>query len=118
MSLCNIVLSLCCLSASVSLPGNSARCNEIILSTITSLSSYKGEAIRKLASELYLQVVNEKREQTKFSSIADNNIKQPSNEKPISAQDVDEPLKVLKIRFAKGEITKEQYEEMRKTLEF
>ena len=81
------------------------------------LSSYKGEGIRKLASELYLQVVNEKREQTKFSSIADNNIKQHSNKRPISAPDVDEPLKVLKIRFAKGEITKEQYEEMRKTLE-
>src|SRR5919198_1058268 len=27
------------------------------------------------------------------------------------------PLHILKIRFAKGEITKEQYEEMRKMLE-
>jgi hypothetical protein len=82
------------------------------------LSSYLGEAIRKLASELYLRVVNEKRESNKFSSIADNNIKQPSNQKPTSSPDIDDPLRVLKMRFAKGEITKEQYEDMRKMLEF
>jgi len=29
----------------------------------------------------------------------------------------EEPLKILKLRYAKGEITKEQYEEMKKTLE-
>jgi uncharacterized membrane protein len=33
------------------------------------------------------------------------------------ATNIDDPLKVLKLRFAKGEITKEQYEEMRKMLE-
>ena len=81
------------------------------------LSSYKGEAIRKLTSELYLRVVNEKRKSIKFSSIADNNTKQPSNQKPISSPDIDDPLRVLKIRFAKGEIIKEQYEDMRKMLE-
>jgi ribosome maturation factor RimP len=37
--------------------------------------------------------------------------------KPISSPDIDDPLKVLKIRFAEGEITKEQYEDMRKVLE-
>ena len=37
--------------------------------------------------------------------------------KPISSPDIDDPLRVLKIRFAKGEITKEQYEDMRKMLE-
>jgi hypothetical protein len=81
------------------------------------LSSYMGEAIRKLASELYLRVVNEKRESIKFSSIADNNTKQPPNQKQISSSNIDDPLKVLKIRYARGEITKEQYEEMRKMLE-
>jgi hypothetical protein len=70
------------------------------------LSSYMGEAIRKLASELYLRVVSEKNESIKFSSNTDNNIKQPSNKKPISSQENDDPLRVLKIRFAKGEITK------------
>jgi hypothetical protein len=80
------------------------------------LSSYMRETIRKLASELYLRVVSEKRESIRFSSIADNNIRQPPNKKPISSQDIDDPLKILKIRFAKGEITKEQYEDMRKML--
>jgi uncharacterized membrane protein len=37
--------------------------------------------------------------------------------KLISSPDIDDPLKVLKIRFAEGEITKEQYEDMRKVLE-
>jgi uncharacterized membrane protein len=58
----------------------------------------------------------EKKESIKFSSIADNNTKQPSNQKPISSRDSNDPIRVLKIKFAKGEITKEQYEEMRKAL--
>ena len=32
-------------------------------------------------------------------------------------RDNNDPIRVLKIRFAKGEITKEQYEEMRNPLE-
>ncbi len=36
---------------------------------------------------------------------------------PASSPNIDDPLKVLKIRFAKGEIAKEQYEEMQKMLE-
>lgn len=56
------------------------------------IGSYQGEAIRKLAAELYQQVVNEKRESTKYLSKAD---KQQPNQ----------------------EITKGQYEEMRKMLE-
>jgi hypothetical protein len=76
------------------------------------LSSYKGVAIRKLAAELYQQVVNEKRESAKFLSKADNNTKGLT-----SSPNSDDPLKILKIRFARGEITKEQYEEMQKMLE-
>jgi uncharacterized membrane protein len=60
---------------------------------------------------------HEKREYIKFSSIADNSTGQPSIQKPISARDSNDPIRVLKIRFAKGEITEEQYEEMRKMLE-
>jgi uncharacterized membrane protein len=59
---------------------------------------------------------NEKRESIKYSSIADNNTRQQSNQKPISSRDNNDPIRVLKIRFAKGQITKEQYEEMRKAL--
>jgi uncharacterized membrane protein len=62
---------------------------------------------------------HEKRESTKFSSIADNNTKHPSNQikNQYRPRDNNDPIRVLKIRFAKGEITKEQYEEMRKPLE-
>ena len=81
------------------------------------ISSFRGKAIREWAVKLYQQVVNEKRESAKFSSKADNNVKQPLNQEPVSSPNIDDPLKILKIRFAKGEITKEQYEEMRKMLE-
>lgn len=80
------------------------------------ISSFQGQAIREFAAKLYQRVVSEKRESIRFSSNADNITKQPPNQKPIS-QDINDPLKVLKIRFAKGEITKEQYEDMRKMLE-
>ena len=50
-------------------------------------------------------------------SRADNNATQPFNQEEVSLQNIDDPLKILKIRFAKGEITKEQYEDMRKMLE-
>jgi uncharacterized membrane protein len=60
---------------------------------------------------------HEKRESIKFSSIAYNNTKQPSNQKPISSRNSNDPVRVLKNRFAIGEITKEQYEDMRKALE-
>jgi hypothetical protein len=69
------------------------------------ISSFRGKAIREWAVKLYQQVVNEKRESAKFLS------------KAVSSSNFDDPLKVLKLRFAKGEITKEQYEEMRKLLE-
>jgi hypothetical protein len=35
----------------------------------------------------------------------------------IQKSDEDDPMKILKIRFAKGEITKEEYDEMKYTLE-
>ena len=35
---------------------------------------------------------------------------------PTSAVHADDPLAVLKIRYARGEITREQYEEMRRDL--
>jgi putative membrane protein len=39
------------------------------------------------------------------------------NEKSTSEGDKEAPLDILKRRYAKGEITKEQYEEMKKKLE-
>jgi uncharacterized membrane protein len=39
----------------------------------------------------------------------------PVNVSPVNQND--DPLTVLKLRYAKGEINKEQYEEMKKVLE-
>ena len=50
-------------------------------------------------------------------SKSNNNREEPINHEAVSSPKSDDPLKILKIRFAKGEITKEQYEEMRKMLE-
>jgi hypothetical protein len=44
---------------------------------------------------------HEKKESIRFSSIAYNNTKQPSNQKPISSRHNNDPIRVLKARFAK-----------------
>lgn len=41
----------------------------------------------------------------------------PLIRKEAMGKEMEDPLKILQIRYAKGEITKEQYEEMKKTLE-
>jgi hypothetical protein len=81
------------------------------------ISSFRGKAIKEWAVKLYQQVVNEKIITTKLSSKVDSNFNQQPNLQPVPNTSPDDPLKVLKIRFAKGEITKEQYEDMRKVLE-
>jgi hypothetical protein len=40
-----------------------------------------------------------------------------NSEKQTTSQSSDKPLKLLKLRFAKGEISKEEYEEMKKLVE-
>ena len=83
------------------------------------VSSFGGKAIREWAVKLYQQVVIEKRDSNRFSSALDNDVKPSHDHFPSPpSPNIDDPLKILKIRFAKGEITREQYEEMRKTLEF
>jgi hypothetical protein len=47
-----------------------------------------------------------------FAPVQSSQMENPANNTEIS-----NPLHILKIRFAKGEINKEEYEEMRKTLE-
>jgi uncharacterized membrane protein len=42
---------------------------------------------------------------------------QVENSPNVSQEKTDEPLRILKIRLAKGEITKEEYEEMREIIE-
>ena len=70
------------------------------------VSSYKGKDIRKWAETLYKQLVEEKQRQ--LSSDFNKSIQTDKGIDPIS---------VLKLRYAKGEITIKEYEEMRKTIE-
>lgn len=80
--------------------------NGIVQQPIFGVSSYGGKDIRKWAETLYEQLVEEKQQQSS-SDIKEN----------IQTDKDSDPIAVLKLRYAKGEITKKEYEEMRKTLE-
>lgn len=85
-------------------------------------SSFRGKAIKEWAATLYQQVVKEKTASASTLSpqIPNKNpaIQPPtSNNQPTAQSTGDDPLKVIKMRFAKGEISREEYEEMRKVLE-
>lgn len=69
------------------------------------VSSFGGKAIRKWAATLYDAVVKAK-------------LTQEVNQKSDVVDKVmnDDPIKILKIRLAKGEISKQEYEEMRNLL--
>ena len=70
-----------------------------------SVSSLGGKTIKEWSALLYEKVVEAKRKndsQLKGREMEDQN---------------DDPLKILKIRLAKGEISKQEYEELRNTLE-
>jgi uncharacterized membrane protein len=56
--------------------------------------------------KLYEQLVEEKQ---RSSKVVEENIQ--------TDDDKDDPIAVLKLRFAKGEISKREYEEMRKMIE-
>lgn len=73
------------------------------------ISSYKGQEIRKWSETIYSQIVRIKKDVPKAVQ---------EQVKPVeSINKSEDPLHVLKLRFAKGEITKEEFDEMRKTLE-
>jgi hypothetical protein len=80
--------------------------NGIVQQPVFGVSSYKGKEIRIRAEKLYEQLVEEKQASSHVV-----------NKKIQTDDDKDDPITVLKLRFAKGEITKEEYEEMRKTIE-
>jgi len=67
-------------------------------------SSIGGKVIRELSAKLYELIVKAKKDT--FPSI-----KQKENTKS------EDPLQILKIRLVKGEITREEFEEMKKMLE-
>lgn len=72
------------------------------------VSSYGGKAIREWALKLYENVVKRKK------TVLNNSISKEQVREPMAP---DDPLHILKLRFVKGEITKEEFEEMRKTIE-
>jgi hypothetical protein len=74
------------------------------------VSSFRGKAIREWSSKLYEQVVK-----ARTNDVSQRVEARTSNNE--SPQTSDDPVKVLKIRFAKGEISKEEYVEMRKMIE-
>ena len=80
------------------------------------LSSYMGEAIRKLASELYLRVVDEKRESTKFFSIGDDNKKQPPDRSLQTITSIADELSKLAKLKEQGVITEEEFSQMKSSL--
>ena len=82
--------------------------NGILQEALFGISSYKGKAIRRWAAELYKLMV--KRKQTMDENLE---IHESHDANIVDANPVD----ILKVRLAKGEITKSEYEELRKMVE-
>ena len=72
------------------------------------ISSFKGKTIRKWAAELYKLMV--KRKQTMDEDLGIHGTHQ--DEKAYF-----KPIDILKVRLAKGEITRAEYEELRKVID-
>ena len=74
------------------------------------ISSFGGKVIRLWASKIYEFVIQSKNNLKKEYEI--NNSK---NILPYNSNDED-PIKILKVRYAKGEITKEEFDKMKEDL--
>jgi hypothetical protein len=80
-----------------------------------SVSSITGKAIKEWAEKLYEAVVRAKQQkELEEKTKADT---QSSITKNQTSKETYDPLLVLKLRLAKGEITKEEFEELRKMIE-
>ena len=78
--------------------------NGILQEPIFGISSFRGKTIRKWAAELYKLMVIRKRTMDKNLGTHDNHR---------TKSDV-QPIDILKVRLAKGEITKAEYKDLRK----
>ena len=81
------------------------------------ISSFGGKAIRQWAVTFYETVVKAKRNSDDSSSSTERLSSQSPGSDVATPSPNEDPVKILKLRFAKGEITKEQFDEMRKLLE-
>lgn len=73
------------------------------------ISSFGGKKIREWSAKVYELVVKNKKENLQAKTDHETLQQQPQSI-------ADEPIKILKLRYAKGEITKEQFETMKKDL--
>jgi hypothetical protein len=83
--------------------------NGINQSPVFGISSLSGNAIREWASKFYQAVIADRK-----------NLKKETINNAIASKEnnsIADPLTIAKIRFAKGEISKEEFEEMKKLLE-
>lgn len=71
------------------------------------VASLSGNAIREWAQAIYQQLVN----------VSKENKAQKTDSSEERHSESDEPLKLLKMRLAKGEITKEEFEDLRKIID-
>jgi hypothetical protein len=87
------------------------------------ISSLGGKAIREWSAKFYERVVEVKREKGLDMQSQTQRLKsQESGQEGDTSQTMtrvsnEDPMHILKIRLAKGEITKEQYDELRKVFE-
>lgn len=87
------------------------------------ISSFGGKAIKEWAKQLYQMVIENSELNTKnvLDEEVNRDIQQEFN--PNINKEVDrdvfrqDPISILKLRYAKGEINKQEYEEMKKLLE-
>ena len=82
---------------------------------IFGIPSFGGKAIRKWSHELYRRVLEEKRKSS--SNIPDNTATKNSFSSAETSKSKDDLIRILKLRLAKGEITKEEFIDLQRLIE-
>jgi hypothetical protein len=83
--------------------------NGVSHSPVFGISSLSGDAIKEWVSKIYLALINVEKKVSEQPLINES--------KETKDSSIEDPLKIAKLRYARGEITKEEFEEMKKVLE-